>query len=52
MEKERISIITWKNIIKLALGIMLGLAPAIYIMKSSTEIEVEPVIFQSKTEKT
>lgn len=39
MEKERISIITWKDVIKLALGIMLGLTPAIYIMKYSTEVK-------------
>ena len=39
---ERISIITWKDVIKLALGIMLGLTPTVYIMKSSVEVEEEP----------
>ena len=43
MEKERKSIITWMDVIKLALGIMIGLTPAIYIMKSSAEVEAEPV---------
>ena len=43
MEKERRSIITWMDVIKLALGIMIGLTPAIYIMKSSAEVEAEPV---------
>ena len=41
MEKERISIITWKDVIKLALGIMIGLTPAIYIMKYSAEVEIK-----------
>ena len=40
-EKERISIITWKDVIKLSLGIIIGLTPAIYIMKSSAEVEVK-----------
>ena len=39
---ERISIITWKDVIKLALGIMLGLTPTVYIMKSSVEVKEEP----------
>lgn len=39
---ERISIITWKDVVKLALGIMLGLMPTIYIMKSSVKTEGEP----------
>ena len=43
MEKERKSIITWMDVTKLALGIMIGLTPAIYIMKSSAEVEAEPV---------
>lgn len=43
MEKERKSIITWMDATKLALGIMIGLTPAIYIMKSSAEVEAEPV---------
>ena len=43
MEKERMSIITWKDVVKLAIGIMLGLTPALYIMKSSAEVQVEPV---------
>ena len=41
MKKERSSIITWKDVIKLALGIMIGLTPTIYIMKSSAEVEVK-----------
>ena len=43
MEKERKSIITWMDVIKLALGIMIGLTPAIYIMKSSAKVEAEQV---------
>lgn len=43
MKKERKSIITWMDVIKLALGIMIGLTPAIYIMKSSAEVEAELV---------
>ena len=39
---ERISIITWKDVIKLALGIMLGLTPTVYIMKSNVKAEEEP----------
>ena len=39
---ERISIITWKDVIKLAFGIMLGLTPTVYIMKSSVKVEEEP----------
>ena len=43
MKKERRSIITWMDVIKLALGIMIGLTPAIYIMKSSAEVKVESI---------
>ena len=43
MEKERKSIITWMDATKLALGIMIGLTPAIYIMKSSAEVEAESI---------
>lgn len=39
---ERKSIITWRDAIKLAVGIMLGLTPTIYIMKSSVKVEEEP----------
>ena len=39
---ERKSIITWKDVAKLALGIMLGLTPTVYIMKSSVKAEEEP----------
>lgn len=39
---KRISIITWKDVVKLALGIMLGLTPTIYIMKYSVKVEEEP----------
>lgn len=39
---ERISIITWKDVIKLALGIMLGLTPTVYIMKYGVKVEEEP----------
>lgn len=35
-------IIIWKDVIKLALGIMLGLTPTVYIIKSSVEVEEEP----------
>jgi len=39
---ERKSIITWKDVAKLALGIMLGLTPTIYIMKFSVKAKEEP----------
>ena len=39
---KRISIISWKDVIKLALGIMLGLTPTVYIINSSVKAEEEP----------
>jgi len=39
---ERKSIFTWQDAIKLAIGIMLGLTPTVYIMKSSVKVEEEP----------
>lgn len=39
---EAKSIVTWKDAIKLAIGIMLGLTPTIYIMKTSVKVEEEP----------
>ena len=40
---ERKSIITWKDVIKLAVGIVLGLTPTMYIMKSSVKVEEGPI---------